>query len=136
MRTSFHHQPEAQHPKSSSYPQAGRPITPSFGGKADISQRLLPLATSSEQILELRPVDRFCGLDGLKADPDRGLGARGSRVAWTVNRNASKVSLNAMARLSCIFRQPVRLGTRIRPWRSEGPRSVPSRSTERPISMT
>src|SRR5215471_3749121 len=33
MRTSFHHQPEAQHPKSSSYPQAGRPITPSFGTK-------------------------------------------------------------------------------------------------------
>src|SRR5215467_3670461 len=64
-----------------------------FGGRADISQRLLPLATSSEQILELRLVDRFCGLDGLKADPDRGLGARGSRVAWTVNRNASKVSL-------------------------------------------
>ena len=107
-----------------------------FEGKADIGQRLLPLATSSEQILELRPVDRFCGLDGLKADPDRGLGARGSHVAWTVNRNASKVSLNAMARLSCIFRQPVRLGTRIRPWRSEGPRSVPSRSTERPMSTT
>jgi len=35
MRTSFHHQPEAQHPKSSSYPQAGRPITPSLGGQAD-----------------------------------------------------------------------------------------------------
>src|SRR5262252_3161225 len=30
MRTSFHHQPEAQHPKSSSYPPAGTPITPSF----------------------------------------------------------------------------------------------------------
>src|SRR6516225_11873213 len=30
MRTSFHHQPEAQQL------QAGRPITPSFGGKADI----------------------------------------------------------------------------------------------------
>src|SRR5215467_9794079 len=41
MRTSFHHQPEAQHPKSSSYPQAGRPSTPSFGGKADIRRRLL-----------------------------------------------------------------------------------------------
>jgi hypothetical protein len=36
-----HHQPEAQHPKSSSYPQERRPITPSFGGKADIDQLLL-----------------------------------------------------------------------------------------------
>jgi hypothetical protein len=33
---SFHHQPEAQHPKIFSYPQERRPITPSFGGKADI----------------------------------------------------------------------------------------------------
>jgi hypothetical protein len=31
MRTSFHHQPEAQ-PKIFSYPQVCRPITPSFGG--------------------------------------------------------------------------------------------------------
>ena len=30
MRTSFHHQPEAQH-QISSYQHAGRPITPSFG---------------------------------------------------------------------------------------------------------
>jgi hypothetical protein len=30
IRTSFHHQPEAQHPKIVSYPQAARPITPSF----------------------------------------------------------------------------------------------------------
>jgi Iap family predicted aminopeptidase len=29
MRTSFHHQPEAQHPKISSDRNAGRPITPS-----------------------------------------------------------------------------------------------------------
>ena len=38
MRTSFHHQPEAQHPKSSSYPQAGRPITPSFGAKRTLTE--------------------------------------------------------------------------------------------------
>src|SRR5262245_51113787 len=31
LRTSFHHQPEAQHPNFFSYPQADRPITPSFG---------------------------------------------------------------------------------------------------------
>src|SRR5215813_3780618 len=49
MRTSFHHQPEAQHPKSSSYPQAGRPITPSFGGKADISP-----ATNPRDSLQIR----------------------------------------------------------------------------------
>ena len=35
MWTSFHHQPEAQHPKSISFPQAGRPITPSFWGTPD-----------------------------------------------------------------------------------------------------
>jgi hypothetical protein len=29
--TSFHHQPEAQHPKSSNHPQQRRPITPSLG---------------------------------------------------------------------------------------------------------
>jgi hypothetical protein len=29
MRTSFHHQPEAQHPKSSAIHKLGRPITPS-----------------------------------------------------------------------------------------------------------
>jgi hypothetical protein len=28
-RTSFHHQPEAQHPKSSAIHKLGRPITPS-----------------------------------------------------------------------------------------------------------
>jgi hypothetical protein len=32
-RTSFHHQPEAQHPKSSAIHKLGRPITPSFGEK-------------------------------------------------------------------------------------------------------
>jgi putative tryptophan/tyrosine transport system substrate-binding protein len=30
QRTSFHHQPEAQHPKSSAIHKLGRPITPSF----------------------------------------------------------------------------------------------------------
>jgi hypothetical protein len=30
--TSFHHQPEAQHLKSSAIHKLGRPITPSFGG--------------------------------------------------------------------------------------------------------
>src|SRR6516165_1488090 len=34
-RTSFHHQPEAQHPKSSAVHKLGRPITPS----------ILPIAT-------------------------------------------------------------------------------------------
>ncbi|MGA6936879.1 MAG: hypothetical protein WB041_16085, partial [Pseudolabrys sp.] len=39
-RTSFHHQPEAQHPKSSAIHKSRRPITPSIGGKADIGQHL------------------------------------------------------------------------------------------------
>jgi hypothetical protein len=30
-----HHQPEAQHPKSSAIHKLGRPITPSIGAKAD-----------------------------------------------------------------------------------------------------
>jgi CheY-like chemotaxis protein len=30
-RTSFHHQPEAQHPKSSAIHKKRRPITPSLG---------------------------------------------------------------------------------------------------------
>jgi len=49
MRTLFHHQPQAQHPKSFSYPQERRPITPSFGGKVDIqcSDRVFPLLTQS-----------------------------------------------------------------------------------------
>src|SRR5215813_1318361 len=34
-RTSFHHQPEAQHLKSSAIHKLGRPITPSFGGRPD-----------------------------------------------------------------------------------------------------
>jgi hypothetical protein len=33
--TSFHHQPEAQHPKSSAIHKLGRPITPSVGSLAD-----------------------------------------------------------------------------------------------------
>ncbi len=33
MRTSFHHQPEAQHPNFQ-LPTAGRPITPSLGSIA------------------------------------------------------------------------------------------------------
>jgi hypothetical protein len=47
MRTSFHHQPEAQHPKFFSYPQQRRPITPSFGGRAEFlcSDRVFPLMT-------------------------------------------------------------------------------------------
>ncbi len=36
MRTSFHHQPEAQHPQIFSYPQVQRPITPSLGHLADM----------------------------------------------------------------------------------------------------
>jgi hypothetical protein len=38
--TSFHHQPEAQHPKSSNHPQQRRPITPSLGQKRTFSNRL------------------------------------------------------------------------------------------------
>jgi hypothetical protein len=38
-RTSFHHQPEAQHPKSSAIHKLGRPITPSFWGEAEMRQR-------------------------------------------------------------------------------------------------
>jgi hypothetical protein len=38
--TSFHQQPEAQHPKSSAT-QAGRPITPSIGGKPEITSTWL-----------------------------------------------------------------------------------------------
>jgi hypothetical protein len=37
MRTSFHHQSEAQHPKILQLSTSRRPITPSFGGKADIA---------------------------------------------------------------------------------------------------
>jgi hypothetical protein len=37
--TPFHHQPEAQHPKIFQLSTSRRPITPSFGGKADISGR-------------------------------------------------------------------------------------------------
>jgi hypothetical protein len=37
--TPFHHQPEAQHPKIFQLSTSRRPITPSFGGKADIDQR-------------------------------------------------------------------------------------------------
>src|SRR5262245_46324619 len=49
MRTSFHHQPEAQHPKSFSYPQERRPITPSLPPKADKQRpsrevRFVPIA--------------------------------------------------------------------------------------------
>jgi hypothetical protein len=45
-RTSFHHQPEAQHPKILSCPQERRPITPSLGPKADIrgNQGRLPIS--------------------------------------------------------------------------------------------
>src|SRR6516164_9042795 len=35
--TSFHHQPEAQHPKSSAIHKLGRPITPSFGMGAAVT---------------------------------------------------------------------------------------------------
>jgi hypothetical protein len=35
-RTSFHHQPEAQHPKIFSYPQAGPADYPIFGREGDI----------------------------------------------------------------------------------------------------
>ena len=35
--TSFHHQPEAQHLKSSAIHKLGRPITPSFRREADMS---------------------------------------------------------------------------------------------------
>jgi hypothetical protein len=41
--TSFHHQPEAQHPKSFSYPQERRPITPSLGLK-EMSRHLRALS--------------------------------------------------------------------------------------------
>ena len=47
MRTLFHHQPQAQHPKSFSYPQERRPITPSFGGKADLAEYLSALASGT-----------------------------------------------------------------------------------------
>ena len=36
--TSFHHQPEAQHPKSSAIHKLGRPITPSVTPIADIGK--------------------------------------------------------------------------------------------------
>jgi hypothetical protein len=39
--TPFHHQPEAQHPKSSDIHNNARPITPSFGGKANIGEMRL-----------------------------------------------------------------------------------------------
>jgi hypothetical protein len=37
--TPFHHQPEAQHPKIFQLSTSRRPITPSFGGIADINGR-------------------------------------------------------------------------------------------------
>jgi hypothetical protein len=47
MRTSFHHQPEAQHPQIFSYPQIRRPITPSNGIRqtldADAEMRTLSM---------------------------------------------------------------------------------------------
>src|SRR5262245_64315418 len=43
--TSFQHQPEAQHPKSSATHNC-RPITPSFGGKADMALCGNPLSRS------------------------------------------------------------------------------------------
>jgi hypothetical protein len=39
QRTSFHHQPEAQHLKSSAIHKLGRPITPSFGAKQTSNSR-------------------------------------------------------------------------------------------------
>jgi hypothetical protein len=36
-RTSFHHQPEAQHPTIFSYPQAGPADYPIFGSNVDIA---------------------------------------------------------------------------------------------------
>jgi hypothetical protein len=36
--TPFHHQPEAQHPTISQLSTSRRPITPSFGAKADIDR--------------------------------------------------------------------------------------------------
>ena len=39
MRTSFHHQPEAQHPKIFSYPQAGPADYPIFWREADIRRK-------------------------------------------------------------------------------------------------
>jgi hypothetical protein len=38
-RTSFQHQPEAQHPKSSAIHKLGRPITPSLEGRTDMPFR-------------------------------------------------------------------------------------------------
>jgi hypothetical protein len=37
MRTSFHHQPEAQHPKFFSYPQAAGRLPHLWGGKRTTS---------------------------------------------------------------------------------------------------
>src|SRR5579863_5301205 len=47
--TSFHHQPEAQHPKIFSYPQARRPITPSNDAKSS-SKPLISLIGAPEGI--------------------------------------------------------------------------------------
>jgi hypothetical protein len=54
MRTSFHHQPEAQHPKSSAIHKlpADYPIFPS---KADISRHARPAAVVANDTFELRP---------------------------------------------------------------------------------
>ena len=38
MRTSFHHQPEAQHPKFFSYPQAAGRLPHLWGGKRTLSK--------------------------------------------------------------------------------------------------
>jgi hypothetical protein len=38
--TPFHHQPEAQHPKIFQLSTSRRPITPSFGDKADMGRTM------------------------------------------------------------------------------------------------
>jgi hypothetical protein len=50
MRTSFHHQPEAQHPKSSAIHKLGRPITPSFGpdNRGFLTPVLAPFRTHTQ----------------------------------------------------------------------------------------
>jgi hypothetical protein len=53
----FHHQPQAQHPKSFSYPQERRPITPSFGTKRTYRGKLAMSAFERKADINQRSAD-------------------------------------------------------------------------------
>ena len=60
MRTSFHHQPESAAPNFFSYPQAGRPITPSLAHFAD-SKRTFPKVRTNTMQQTTSPIKHLVG---------------------------------------------------------------------------